>query len=234
MTQTSTATHRAGTPGNVRHSVDKARMHLRDIETAIFDVRAHAEEIAGPDLDRFTDEALSAARALTHTLETLRYSAGFEIFDRATGERIKQETSADLWGRLCEMNDTPPKMADLAAALLAAQLSAPLADFEPEEDSHGRLEVVPLPVSGSVVFPPFAGWGDVKDDCRPVFRADDEGPNVPDINLPRLEPMAKGWGVVLLGQSYRVESDALKGFEDGMRLISLNSSRKPATAHPIT
>jgi len=242
MTQTKdTAAARAGNPANVLHSVDKARLHLRDIETDLFDIRAKPDGIAGDWLDRFTASALSAAAALTHTLETLRFSAGFEIFDPKTGQRFTHDTAPQLWARIEAMND-PEALRDISAALLAATIGAPLADFEPEEDSHGHLEVIPAepePITGRVVFPPFAGWGGVEEDCRPVFRPDLEGPDVPDINLPRLVPMTDrdgqtGWGVELLTGRYRIDAPALIGFKDGMRIIMPSSLKKPATAHPIT
>jgi len=239
MTQTKTATHRAGTPGNVRHSVDVARHLIRDIESAVFDVRAHSELIQGDALDRFSAEALSAAAALTHALETLRYSAGFEIFDPKTGERIEEETSADLWRRINALGTDPETLRDCIAAMVAGSIGAP--DTEPE-DSHGRLEILPPepaePITWQVVFPPFAGWNDVESDTRPVF-VPDASP-MPSVDHPRLEPMTgtdwgelAGWGLRCGSVLYRIDADALTGFEDGHRIIMGSSLKKPATAHPI-
>lgn len=85
----------------------------------------------------------------------------------------------------------------------------------------------PVEVPGFIVFPPFSGWAGDMNDNLPRFHAREQTPNAKD--LPALPSISCGM-VTIDGRAFRVESKALDGWRDGMRIIQSQPSAKPATA----
>ena len=83
-------------------------------------------------------------------------------------------------------------------------------------------------VIGTVMFPPFTGWNGNAADNLPAF-VHDEPMQFNPAHAPRISAAV----VEIDGARYRIECAMLKGWNDGMRVISPNPTSARAIAHRI-